>query len=56
MGLITQKRLHCLHNISNKSDGYVSHCGGNDWGELMEKWGVVDYRYLASTTGSSISI
>ncbi len=38
------------------SSGYVLHCGGNGWGELMEKMDVSDSRYLAILTGSNISI
>jgi hypothetical protein len=34
----------------------VSHCGIGGWDELMETRGVVDCRFLASTTGSNISI
>ena len=34
----------------------MAQCGIDCWKELMETWGVVDLRYLAINTGSSISI
>jgi hypothetical protein len=37
-------------------NSYMSHCGGSGWGVLMKKRDVLDYRFLAINTGSSISI
>ncbi|MDH4206725.1 MAG: hypothetical protein OEV45_14475, partial [Desulfobacteraceae bacterium] len=34
--------------LIKNSNIYISHCGGDVWGELMEKGDVVDYRFLAS--------